>query len=180
MQPVETPHDCELGLQHPARQVADAATTNVQSLSLFGNRSRAPSIVVLRSTAVPYWALLLQNHIQRCSSARLRMFSVPAAPRPLNVEIVLVAMIRLYHPIPSERANHPRGVAGLPAVTISVPRQRPRSSSRERAIQRLGITLHSKDLMNCVLVFFRKALPGVLSSCILPSPPSHASKILYG
>src|SRR5665811_2424624 len=35
MQPVETPHDLEVGFRHRARQVVDAATADVQSFRLF-------------------------------------------------------------------------------------------------------------------------------------------------
>src|SRR5450756_884638 len=35
MQPVETPHDREVGFRHRARQIVDAATADVQSFRLF-------------------------------------------------------------------------------------------------------------------------------------------------
>jgi hypothetical protein len=38
MQPVETPHDCEIGVRHRARQVIDAAATDPQNLRLPGDR----------------------------------------------------------------------------------------------------------------------------------------------
>src|SRR5476649_886870 len=38
MQPVETPHDREVGLRHRARQIVDAATTDAQNLRLPGDR----------------------------------------------------------------------------------------------------------------------------------------------
>jgi len=38
MQSVETPHDRKVGLRHRARQVVDAATADVQSFRLLGDR----------------------------------------------------------------------------------------------------------------------------------------------
>ena len=38
MQPVETPHDREVGLRHWARQVVDAATADAQKLGVPGDR----------------------------------------------------------------------------------------------------------------------------------------------
>ena len=38
MQPVETPHDREVGFRHRARQVVDAATADAQNLRLLGDR----------------------------------------------------------------------------------------------------------------------------------------------
>jgi hypothetical protein len=38
MQPVETPHDREIGVRHRARQVIDAAPADPQNLSLLGDR----------------------------------------------------------------------------------------------------------------------------------------------
>jgi len=38
MQPVETPHDREVSRRHWARQIIDAATADVQRLSLLGDR----------------------------------------------------------------------------------------------------------------------------------------------
>ena len=38
MQSVETPHDRKVGFRHRARQVVDAATADVQSLRLLGDR----------------------------------------------------------------------------------------------------------------------------------------------
>src|SRR5674476_1554548 len=38
MQPVETPHDCEVGFRQRTRQVVDAATANAQNLRLLGDR----------------------------------------------------------------------------------------------------------------------------------------------
>jgi len=38
MQSVETPHDRQVGFRHRPRQVVDAATANVQSLRLPGDR----------------------------------------------------------------------------------------------------------------------------------------------
>src|SRR5712671_5414811 len=38
MQPVETPHDCLVGLRHRARQIVDAAAADAQNLRLFGDR----------------------------------------------------------------------------------------------------------------------------------------------
>jgi hypothetical protein len=38
MQPVETPHDCEVGFRHWARQVVDAATADAQNVSLLRDR----------------------------------------------------------------------------------------------------------------------------------------------
>ena len=38
MQPVETPHDCKVGVRHRARQVVDAAAADAQNLRLLGDR----------------------------------------------------------------------------------------------------------------------------------------------
>src|SRR2546425_10274624 len=38
MQPVETPHDREVGLRHRARQIVDAAAADAQNLRLPGDR----------------------------------------------------------------------------------------------------------------------------------------------
>ena len=38
MQPVETPHDRDIGVRHRARQVVDAATADAQNLRLLGDR----------------------------------------------------------------------------------------------------------------------------------------------
>jgi hypothetical protein len=38
MQPVETPHDCEVGFRHWARQIVDATTADAQNVSLPGDR----------------------------------------------------------------------------------------------------------------------------------------------
>ena len=38
MQPVETPHDRDIGVRHRARQVIDAAAADPQNLSLLGDR----------------------------------------------------------------------------------------------------------------------------------------------
>ena len=38
MQPVETPHDREVGFRHRARQVIDTATADAQNLRLLGDR----------------------------------------------------------------------------------------------------------------------------------------------
>ena len=38
MQPVETPHDREIGVRHRARQVVDTATADAQNLRLLGDR----------------------------------------------------------------------------------------------------------------------------------------------
>ena len=38
MQPVDPPHDREIGFRNRARQVIDAATTDVQGLRLLGDR----------------------------------------------------------------------------------------------------------------------------------------------
>src|SRR5450756_1155075 len=38
MQPVEPPHDCEVGFRHRARQIVDAATADAQNLRLLGDR----------------------------------------------------------------------------------------------------------------------------------------------
>ena len=38
MQPVETPHDRNIGVRHPARQVVDTATADAQNLRLLGDR----------------------------------------------------------------------------------------------------------------------------------------------
>lgn len=37
MQPVETPHDREIGVRHRARQVIDAAPADPQNLGLLGD-----------------------------------------------------------------------------------------------------------------------------------------------
>src|SRR6267154_5460569 len=38
MQPVETPHDCLVGLRHRARQIVDAAAADAQNLRLLRDR----------------------------------------------------------------------------------------------------------------------------------------------
>ena len=38
MQPIQTPHDREIGIPHRARQVIDAAAADLQNLSLPGDR----------------------------------------------------------------------------------------------------------------------------------------------
>ena len=38
MQPVETPHDREVGFRHRARQVVDTATADAQNFRLLGDR----------------------------------------------------------------------------------------------------------------------------------------------
>ena len=55
MQPVETPHDREVGVRHRPRQVVDAAAADAQNLAcLVIGRSCSRSIIALRS-AIPPW-----------------------------------------------------------------------------------------------------------------------------
>ena len=44
MQPVETPHDCEVGLRHRPRQVVDAAAADAKNLGLLGDRQIVPAV----------------------------------------------------------------------------------------------------------------------------------------
>src|SRR6266702_6175236 len=44
MQPVETPHDCEVSLRHRPRQVVDAAAADAKNLGLPNDRQIVPAV----------------------------------------------------------------------------------------------------------------------------------------
>jgi hypothetical protein len=55
VQPIETPHDREIGIRHRARQVINAAAADLQNFRLPGDRQIVlASIIALRS-AIPPW-----------------------------------------------------------------------------------------------------------------------------
>ena len=53
MQPVETPHDCEVGFRYWARQVVDAATADAQNVRLPGDRQSVDGPSALPSAIPP-------------------------------------------------------------------------------------------------------------------------------
>src|SRR6266446_5478414 len=97
MQPVETPHDLEVGGRYRARQVIDAAPADPQNLSLPGDRQivltvdhrfalsnpalvSAPSKKSFSSVNSPILACSLSTPIALAAGAMLRSPKTPTAP----------------------------------------------------------------------------------------------------
>jgi hypothetical protein len=55
MQPVEPPHDREIGVRHRARQIIDAAAADLQNLRLLCDRQIVLAVDIALRSAIPPW-----------------------------------------------------------------------------------------------------------------------------